>query len=929
MAFNLQEYILFRLEVQRELFNGEVDTNFKMVANPWVAYRVYEEGNIVYHPVEIEPEVSGSTGQPEQHLAWWRANRRTTLGVFLTSEWDLIGGIGAGDITIQGADSFGKFLINSTVPAVFNGTSDVLIESQTPNDTLKLVAGPGISLLHDVATQSVRIDNLGATGEVNNGVNIGLGPHEDVYDGMVGTDLSFKGFTAANTGSTILSVSSTVNNNIEYQVDEGAIDLANLNAGSPTMDMLSDVSYSGLANGDLLQWVSGSGEWQPVPSGSIGSSLFDTDSGVGSTHRIGNPAAVGNYSTISGGQSNQTPSDCATVSGGSTNCAGGVSSVVGGGKENCAIAQASTIAGGCTNSNSGDYGSIGGGLSNEITSSGDCAAIGGGQFNCATAANTTVSGGCDNRATGTAATIGGGEGNRTPNTYSTVGGGYQNQAASDRATVGGGFRNCVTSTSSTGTISGGCCNRLISSVASFIGGGQYNFSCECNSVIGGGTCNNANGKWSSIAGGFSNTISGLCSTIGGGACNAVTSNRSTVSGGYLNCTTNQFSTVAGGCRNEASSYSGFVGGGACNTTGGTACFAAIGGGFNNNISVDGIHASISGGCSGTVTGRYSSISGGQTNTVSGSRSFIGAGCENCVTGNYASVIAGHRNCNSASCGMIGGGQDNYIDPTSFRSFISGGFCNVISCGPVSAILGGSYNQINNNGSVITGGRCNIANGVSNTISGCCNQIDAWRSVISGGSCNYIQDYVQCVDGVYILTEHSTTFGSAIGGGRSNCILFDDLPTGWVNPSGGPAGRGSSTIAGGRFNTTYSGYYGAQFIGGGSQNTACCDWTVIGGGRGNTVDADFSTVAGGINNTASGCYSSILGGRSNTVTHQDATAIGSNLTSVCNCTTHINCLNMVCNQMCFFCGNGPASAVLPQGQVYMSTECGAPFLTIVY
>ena len=81
MAFNLQEYILFRLEVQRELFNGEVDTNFKMVANPWVAYRVYEEGNIVYHPVEIEPEVSGSTGQPEQHLAWWRANRLSLIHI--------------------------------------------------------------------------------------------------------------------------------------------------------------------------------------------------------------------------------------------------------------------------------------------------------------------------------------------------------------------------------------------------------------------------------------------------------------------------------------------------------------------------------------------------------------------------------------------------------------------------------------------------------------------------------------------------------------------------------------------------------------------------------------------------------------------------------------------------------------------------------
>ena len=201
MAFNLQEYILFRTEIQRELFNGEVDNNFKMVANPWVANRFYEEGNIVYHPVEIESDTGQvkSTGEPEQHLVWWRANRRTTQGVFLTNEWDLIGGVGTGDINIQGADSFGKFLINSTVPAVFNGSSDALIESANPNDTLKLVAGPGVSLQHDIATQSVRIENLGASGEVNNGVNTGLGIHEDVYDGMVGTNLSFKGFTAANT----------------------------------------------------------------------------------------------------------------------------------------------------------------------------------------------------------------------------------------------------------------------------------------------------------------------------------------------------------------------------------------------------------------------------------------------------------------------------------------------------------------------------------------------------------------------------------------------------------------------------------------------------------------------------------------------------------------------------------------------------------
>ena len=50
MAFNLQEYILFRTEIKRELTNAEVDTNFQMVSNPWVDSRVYEIGNIVYHP---------------------------------------------------------------------------------------------------------------------------------------------------------------------------------------------------------------------------------------------------------------------------------------------------------------------------------------------------------------------------------------------------------------------------------------------------------------------------------------------------------------------------------------------------------------------------------------------------------------------------------------------------------------------------------------------------------------------------------------------------------------------------------------------------------------------------------------------------------------------------------------------------------------
>ena len=112
-SFNLQEYILFRTEIKRELTNNEVDTNFKMVANPWEDTRIYEIGNIVYHPVIVDDP---STTGLDQVLAWWRPNVRTTQGVFDTFQWDMIGGIGSGNINIQGANSFGKIKVNSTAP---------------------------------------------------------------------------------------------------------------------------------------------------------------------------------------------------------------------------------------------------------------------------------------------------------------------------------------------------------------------------------------------------------------------------------------------------------------------------------------------------------------------------------------------------------------------------------------------------------------------------------------------------------------------------------------------------------------------------------------------------------------------------------------------------------------------------------------------
>jgi len=127
MSFNLQEYILFRTEIKRELTNAEVDSNFQMVANPWVSTRLYEKGNIVYHPVIVDDP---STTGEDQVLAWWRANKRTTQGTFVTSEWDIIGGIGSGTLNIQGANGFGKILVNSTAATgALQTGNNALVES--------------------------------------------------------------------------------------------------------------------------------------------------------------------------------------------------------------------------------------------------------------------------------------------------------------------------------------------------------------------------------------------------------------------------------------------------------------------------------------------------------------------------------------------------------------------------------------------------------------------------------------------------------------------------------------------------------------------------------------------------------------------------------------------------------------------------------
>ena len=289
-SFNLQEYILFRTAIKRELTNGEVDTNFQMVSNPWVTTRVYEIGNIVYHPVIVDDP---STTGEDQVLAWWRSNVRTTQGVFDTSQWDMIGGIGSGNINIQGANSFGKINVNSTAATGTLSTgNDALITSLNPNDTFNFIAGAGMQLQYNIASRSIVVVNTLASnpGEINIGENIGQGVgYQNVYAGKVGVNLQFNGFQSTNTtnvAGNALTISTNVGqNNIEYNFNEAHINLAALNNGAAMISMLSDVAGIVPNALDILQW-SGT-VWTPVPLSAIGNNnIYGFNGTIGSTNRI-------------------------------------------------------------------------------------------------------------------------------------------------------------------------------------------------------------------------------------------------------------------------------------------------------------------------------------------------------------------------------------------------------------------------------------------------------------------------------------------------------------------------------------------------------------------------------------------------------------------------------------------------------------------
>lgn len=526
--------------------------------------------------------------------------------------------------------------------------------------------------------------------------------------------------------------------------------------------------------------------------------------------------------------------------------------IVGGGCGNRSVAHAST-------SSHGDgYSSILGGDSNWAFNFG--ARIGGGQFNNAgsfidaNAKFQTIGGGYTNAASGDDAAITGGEFNIATGYESTVSGGSANQAGradgivgvafGARSFVGGGVGNVASGEGSVVVGGGtkpntgadpyyGLNNTAVDSFAAVVGG-THNHANKVGSFIGGGDSNRLDSKRTAITGGEFNRIDTGSSyaAIDGGFQNEIDTLApyAFIGGGNRNIVQSKYGTIAGGDSNSILSGS---------THSGEGSF--IGGGQNNIVGLDPdndgdvvMNSSIVGGQGNEVLEFDGFIGGGSFNKVKEDWDVIGGGYENTVAEDFSFIGGGKWNLDSADYAVITGGLLNRIRDSSTATVITGGYFNIIDTNSdYSFIGGGALNYIQSSQSVLAGGAY--------------NSVSTARSVIGGGDSN---------------TIYPSSQNSVISGGRVNKILakYDFIGGGQNNKIDTMAPY--SVIVGGSGNTIYGfgGTYGTD--------GPIAGYGFIGGGRGNVIHADqyqsrFNVIVGGDSNWIDyGNYGAVIGGGKN-------------------------------------------------------------------
>jgi hypothetical protein len=283
----LSEYIKLRTEQNRELSWGELDDNFLYVANPWVTYRHYKEGSIVYYDAGI----TGSSG-----LSWYRATVDNGPSVvFNIGEWEPVGAssAGSGSILVQNglstntvsvldfaSSDFNISVVGSTATITLDGSAiKYWLESGDPG------IGTGQNAAAVIHTGNVVIGagSFGANKLAVNGNTIITG--DLVVNGTVNTvdvlqlATEYAAHTHTALPTTFTNYSSLFPNSIgqleDFNIDTSTLvngqvlswdnsgqKWVNTTAAASSLQTLSDVQFGfSLAANQILQYNATSGKW--------------------------------------------------------------------------------------------------------------------------------------------------------------------------------------------------------------------------------------------------------------------------------------------------------------------------------------------------------------------------------------------------------------------------------------------------------------------------------------------------------------------------------------------------------------------------------------------------------------------------------------------------------------------------------------------
>ena len=305
----LNEYIKLRTEQNRELSWGELDENFLYVANPWVSYRYYKEGSIVYYDAGI----TGSSG-----LSWYRAtidNGPATS--FNIGDWEPIGAssAGSGSIVVQNGLSTNTVSVLDFASGDFN----ISVAGSTATITLDASAikywlesgdpsiGTGQNAAAVIHTGNVVIGagsfgsyKLAVNGTTNITGDLTVGGTINTVDVLaLANAYAAHTHTALPTSFSNYSIlfpdsigqladfninTSTLTNGQVLSWDNSGQKWVNTTVASTSLQTLSDVQFAiGLANNQILQYDTSTSKWTNRTLTLNGSTGFTTP-GMANNH---------------------------------------------------------------------------------------------------------------------------------------------------------------------------------------------------------------------------------------------------------------------------------------------------------------------------------------------------------------------------------------------------------------------------------------------------------------------------------------------------------------------------------------------------------------------------------------------------------------------------------------------------------------------